>query len=233
MTKENLSILELFNEKRFLNLVAAYLKDKKINVKLTDWSNNVQSSLSFNEPSIENLSSKLFPNKLKNLQGLPMDVKLSHEPDHDEYYWIGVLINKLTYFVDIIVEKLNVTVSYSQAPQELETAGYCNVDIYALHQLGLTGKFDIFLSTKLFGDLITYNAREYCYIVTLPKRTTIYEKILILPLDGSCWFWLAIVMLVSTLIWKLYGLLEGKKYHWTFMFGMFSFFVGQSVEIKT
>jgi hypothetical protein len=66
-------------------------------------------------------------------------------------------------------------------------------------------------------------------MVPLPPPYSIYELILILPLDKSTWMWLGITLVASGLVWKL---LEGAT-HWNFLFGTFGFFVGKLIKVQT
>lgn len=97
-------------------------------------------------------------------------------------------------------------------------------------ELITTEKIDFYINAVVSKDLQSYNFVEFCSLVPLPPKYSIYELILILPLDKSCWMWLGITVVVCAVIWKMF---ERSKTGSGFLFGIFAFFVGQSAEIKT
>lgn len=80
------------------------------------------------------------------------------------------------------------------------------------------------------GDFVTHNYIDWCYLAPLPAKFSIYELILILPLDRSCWMWLGISVGISAIIWSMK---EGFGTFWDVSFRIFRFSVLQSTEIKT
>lgn len=216
----------------FLNLAAIYEENQKINVETFDWSKNASTQLTFAESQVENISQLLFPNKLKNLNGFPLYVAFVESFDTISVDYNSKGYNSWTFFIDIITEKLNTTSNFIQLKVDKSSSENFKKDVKnKIKNLIRDGRFDFYLNGFYGeGDLESYTHLDRCFLAPLPPKFSIYELILTLPLDKSCWLFLGITICISALVWRIFN---DKNSHWDFLFVIFAFFVGQSLEIKT
>lgn len=212
------------------NFVQIYQEGHKVITRNFDKTKNLTILKTFEEAQVENLSELLFPDKAQNLNGLPIDVVFYNF--NDAFMLNGKIYNKWTYFMEIVAQKLNGTLQYQEViPDKESVEKYRNSLIQQLIEFSKNDKFDFF--PNAFFDtstLISYNYESFCFMVPLPPKYSIFELVLILPLDKSCWMWLGISVAISFILWSLF---EGSGIQWNFLFGMYAFFFGQSATIKT
>lgn len=95
--------------------------------------------------------------------------------------------------------------------------------------LSLVESFKGFLEPKFYGHF----QENISFDVECPEPISIYEQILFRPFDNLCWIYLGVSVGFCSIVWRLYESVFEIDSHWHFLFGIFGFFVGQSVNIKT
>lgn len=215
----------LLRSKNLLNHAHIFEKNRKVFAGNYWWNKDLKSYDAFEGFTHKNISNIIFPNKLNNLEGFPLSIAgLEGEFYDDKAY------SKFTYFVEILTTKLNATLKYIKIPKP-DPKNYSKSIQKHFTRLCGDGKCDIiFLPQKLHQIFQAYNFVDQCFLAPMPPKRSIYELILTLPLDKSCWMWLGITVAVSALIWRIF---EGPKSHWNFLFGIFALFVGQDSNIRT
>lgn len=210
---------------RLLNVVQIYEDDREVIVKRFDMSTNICSYESFDE--FENLT-EIFPDKAKDLNGSPIFAVYVQGPDaftsNDQTFC------RWTYFLDIIAEKLNSTIIYKEIPlNESSWEAYRETREIWMKKLLSKKKLDFYLNYPNHKwDLQSYNHHSWCFLAPLPKKHSIVELILFMPLDKMCWMWLGSTIAVSTILWRI------SDGHWNFLFGAFGYLVGKyPVKIRT
>lgn len=217
--------------KNVLNYAQIYEEQQKVIAKSFDKYQISTTLYKFESSQQENLSQILFPDKSKNLNKFPLR-SIVGIPEISSGAINIHFFNKWPSFVDIIVEKLNATLIYEAKKSSEENAVKAINDTqkYA-EKLYEQGLLDFLINN--IGNQQTiqcYDDIEICLLVPLPPKYSIYELILILPLDKSCWMWLGITVVVSAIVWRIF---EGTGAHWNFTFGIFAYFVGQSLKIPS
>jgi hypothetical protein len=214
---------------RVWNLIHAYEENGEVIVKTLWVTMNQIISFHFKDLNVENISQVLFPDKTKDLYGISLYVAFVN---FDDALKVGdTVYGRWTYFIDIVAEKLNATATYIEIPFDMiKPENYIYHVISVFRQLYINGKAEFLINHAITkGNLESYSYEEYCFIVPLPPRYSIVELILILPLDNFCWMFLGISVMAAMVVWSVF---EGSKIHWNFLFGMFSFFVGQGAKIE-
>lgn len=211
-----------------LNIVQIYEQDRKILAKIYDWT-TFKTEIKIVENSHGgNLSGYLFRDKSKNLNG--NKIYASYLNDSDTHVLeTGRPNSKWTLYLDILAEKLNASLEFNRFQRDESSFEVYSQTRRRLIDEGISKKkLDFYLNyPQNKFELESYNNREYCIMAPLPKPYSITELILFLPLDISCWKWLGITITVSALVWRI------SENHWSFHFGAFSYFMGQSQSIKT
>lgn len=215
--------------KRNLHKIFIREKSHKIFVAVIDRVNHAVHSKNFTNANQKNLSEILFPTQTKNLNKRPLIIN---------YYFKSIFVFKSNktnnihckwiYFLKIVAEKMNATLNFieiildkTDRKSEIESKKDGIRDL--LHT-----DYDFFLNGfRTKSDLESYNYHDWCFIAPLPEPYPIFELILFLPLDKSCWMWLGITAATLTFIWRM------SEGHWNFFFGVFAYFVGQSFNIRT
>lgn len=213
------------------NLVQIFQEGQRVYVKNFYKTKNYLITLdSCDDCLIENVSELLFPDKSQNLYGLPIYV--AFVDFSDVLLRNGKIYSKWTFFADIVAEKLNGTLQYNQIIPSMESFEKFDETLKkSLTSFGVKDQLDLFINDHFpLSELTSYNFNTYCFMVPLPPKYSIFELILILPLDNLCWMWLGISVIVSFIIWSVF---EGSGIQWNFLFGIYAFFVGQNTRIKT
>jgi hypothetical protein len=167
-----------------------------------------------------------FADKLKSLDGFPLNIVWSKA--YDTLRTLdGRFINKYEPFIRTIAEQMNASMNVEEVIEE------------KLNYLLAIDKVDfVQRAIAVIIDLTYQEHHDYCFVVPMPPKYSIYELILILPLDKSCWIWLSVVVAISTIVWKFYGCIEEPRLnralssHWDFLFETFGFFLLQSRKLK-
>lgn len=197
-----------------------------------DRTRNLTTTLKLRNSDRENLSQILYPDRTKDLNGLPLYA-----------YWIASFQTskckncirpnyKWSFFLDVIAERMNATFKYFEmSVNVLSENAYLEQRRKSIRSLNIQLKLDFYLSdlNDKF-DLTSYDYNNWCYQAPLPDNISITDQILFLPMDKSCWMWLGVTVFVSTLVWRI------SEGHWSFPFGIFSYFTGQSqliIRIQT
>lgn len=213
------------------NIVQIYRENNKTIAKYFDISKNFTTFLTLDNIQKENFTEILFPDKVKSLDGV--ELYAAYMDDQNAVY-IGEEspICMWYFYVEIVAEKLNTTVKYIKLREnDTDSKSYQADRANQMVELIANNKLDFYLNYhKAKYDLESYYYENYCYMAPLPQPYSITELILFLPLDTSCWKYLGITLVASTVVWRL------SENHWSFPFGAFSYFMGQAqlvVRIKT
>lgn len=206
---------------RILNIAHIYESKKKVILTNLHPSRNLSFITTFDTYEITNLSEIVYPKKLKNLNGTQLNVISSLF--YNVIYTKDKVHSKWSYYLDILAEKMNVNLNFIRLPLKTETE--ISKELIRDHKLDF--HINGFVT---YGILSSYSNIKSCFVVPLPPKYSIYELVLILPLETSCWMWLGITVVICAFIWAIF---EGFGMMGRFLFGMFSLFVGQYNEIKT
>lgn len=212
------------------NLIRIYEENEKVFVRTFFKTKNLTTTCILNNSKVENISDLLFPDKAQHLYGLPINVVYFNF--FDAFVVDGKVYNKWTYFVEIVAQKLNGTLNFREIILNKETVEKYSESLEnQTNELIESDKLDFFINGVYTNSrLHSYNYQEYCFMVPLPPKYSIFELVLILPLDKSCWMWLGISVAASFILWSV---TEGSGIKWKFLFAMYAFFLGQNARIKT
>ncbi len=178
---------------KILNFAQIYAEDQKVIFRSFFRTKNLTTFRTFEHSKHENLSQIFFPDKAKNLEGFPLKVVFT---DWDLQFirkFEGFNVYRGDSHIEILFEELNMTDKASS---------YVLKDIENWQSMGRA-------LGKMYGDLISndemdihaalargygmelncYQTERICFLAPLPETYSIYEQVLILPLDGACWFW--------------------------------------------
>lgn len=223
------TIQETFNNT--LNYAHIFEENREVTLRVYHRSKESADIQIFESSQCGNLSESLFPDKSKNLHKLPLYVAGNRGMSFDTFFDDGVGYNKWMYFIKIVAKKMNATIEFTEIAYDMKNFFVELERLSIINELIKDGRLDFYLNGKLFdGSIESYNYIDYCFLVPLPTKYSIYELILLMPLDTSCWMWLSITVVATALVWRLS---DGKGSHWNYLFGVFAYFVGQSVEIRT
>jgi hypothetical protein len=183
----------------------------------------------FENSQHENLSEILFPDKAKNLHGLTLLIiqGLSDFVVNRQ----GKIQSQWNEYLETVAKKLNATLKFVTIEiNEIDHLQWLYLMDAKVNMLQKSGKID-FLLNSMYNSyaLESYNNLEICFLIPLPPKYSIYELILILPLDKSCWLLLGVTVAISALIWRFF---EGSGAQWNLIFGVYAYFLGQSTNIK-
>lgn len=147
----------------------------------------------------------------------------------------GKFINKVSKFIEIIRDKLNASINMIEIVKNcLTQPEFDNRSRIELHEHNLI--LDFYASPDAGMDnsglIPFYGDTDHCFLVPLPPKIAIYEQILIRPMEREVWFFLGISIATSAFIWRLFKNFGAEDSLWHFLFGMYAFFVGQSVEFR-
>ncbi len=219
---------------KILNFAQIYEEDQKVIFRSFFRTKKLTTFRTFNNSKHENLSQIFFPDKAKDLEGFPIKIILTNRDLEDmkrkEIY------NPWRDYLSAIAQALNATLSVKITfieydPKTPSTTDYTRELYERCKQLSYEDKLD--LQPQVFVSpmrvLSKYFYEKNCWNVPLPPKYTIYEQVLFLPLDSSCWIFLGITTAMSAVLWRL---LEGPGSQWNFLFGIYSLFVGQYAEVR-
>lgn len=220
----------LFYTKTLLNHAHIFMDNREITAGVMFWHRKFITFYSFPDLNYENVSDILFPDKVSDLEGFPLYIVFTNKKGSEVSN--GNVYSRWSEFVVILSEKLNATLKVHEISNDQTSLENFSSNISKnLFKLYWKGEFDIFIESHRSHQLFqAYGFEEQCFIAPLPKKISIYEYILFLPLDKSCWMMLGLTIGVSALIWRIS---EGPRSHWNFLFGMFALFVGKYEEIRT
>lgn len=182
----------------------------------------------------KNLSKLLFPDKLKNLHGSTLKITFADSMEtlinHDR-----TTLDKLMNFLAIIKQKMNATLDFIEIAQLWYERGplweAVREDLSKIYH-----KIDMHMWTQpnnLIGVINYYEKEKICLLVPYPPKISIIDQILFRPLEREVWMYLGISIGVTAIVWRLHRNYGANDSTGNFLFGIFSFFVGQSAEFKT
>jgi hypothetical protein len=205
-----------------LNFAQIYEENRKVILRSFYRTKNLTIYETFKDANSENLSLILFPDKTKNLNGFPQYIVFTK---------YGNIYGKWIAFFETAAQKLNLTLNNIEIVVKNRTQKNFHPRVLSeLKNLIEEDRMDFFI-TNLFRHVLlkTYSFFELCYLVPLPPKYSIYELVLILPLDYISWTCLGFTVAVSALAWRLF---EGSGAHWNFLFGSYAVFLNQFVKIR-
>lgn len=225
--KESHKMLKRFE--KIANFAVIYEENRKVIVKSLYGIKKLEIIKTFKSSHHKNLSKILYPEKMKNLEKFPLYVAYSvHGFTHVTLD--GKLINIWTHFAEIVAEKLNATLTYVKIEVDKTSRGNLIVsEKKNFVKLSQERRLDFFVNANFKSELECYHTIDQCFLVPIPPEYSIYELILVLPLDKSCWIFLGVTIGVLALFWRLF---EGSGAHWNLIFGSFALFVGKSIKIR-
>ena len=207
---------------RFLNYAQIYEENREVILRSFHKTRNLKILRKFKNFHRENLSKIIFSDNSRDLYGQPLHV-LYHENN------IKAFPNKWTFFLEIVAKKLNSSIIYTKVKPNYKTdRTFSESYRYILYEFMVNATVDFDL-TFFNYQLESYSYIELCFVCPPPKTFFIYELILILPLDNSCWMALGLTILLTAIIWRIF---EGPKSHLRFLFGIYSLMVGQFSDFK-
>ncbi|KAG5679860.1 hypothetical protein PVAND_009397 [Polypedilum vanderplanki] len=224
-TKLSKTAAENFPQLGIFNFAIIHSENSSIFTTISNHFTNTSST-----EQLKPLTEKLFPDKLKNLNGYHyriivhhlMSYSLINEENSD-------FVAKNRYLIDIICQLQNAKVDYNILPS-------VNVfdTIEQLEMLINNRQMDLTLSEPLKMSIegsrvITFEEKALCAIAPYGQKPKDVIRIFI---DG--WFLgaLGISFLSVMIIWRLYQNRGAVESHWEIFFILFKFLHGQSSEIK-
>lgn len=209
-----------------LNYAYILQKDQTIHIWNFWWTKNSLTLKIFKNANFQNISQIIFPDKLRNLQKYPINI-FYHE-GYVVHLYNGKLYSEWNFYFNIVAAKLNSSINLIKLYPNHGSSEELEMEMTKHHESRI---YDVLLipiaEPQLFQE---YDFQQRCFLAPVPPERSMYEVILFLPLDISCWMWLALTFAISALIWRIF---EGPNSQWKILFGLFALFVGQYSEVKT
>lgn len=170
----------------------------------------------------------VFPDKLKNLNGYKFTILLWDSPPR--IFAVYGRINSPEYgFMFEIAKLRNARVQPATQRRSLKSG-----DVVKAMR---SGNFDVCINTEMFFNdssliksVITFDTDGYCAMVPLPKRNPTYE-FLFTPFDKWTWILILASTICGAVVWQLLGTSsEASSSGFYFIFGVYSYFIGQSTS---
>lgn len=174
----------------------------------------------------ESLIKILYPDKMKNLNGISLNVTIYNE--NSRVYGTKMYLN---YFLKIIEEKINVKIAYDQIMFQ------CLEDLVNQYNERRNNRVFIFSPNTyyLYGDpptkLISYEESSICILVPIPPEESFGSDILIKPFDGAIWISLGVTLIITGIFWKLLSE-NGSDSSWRYIYGIIGYLLGQGVLLR-
>ena len=100
----------------------------------------------------------------------------------------GELLGERSCFVKLVADELNATFNYIELEYDREKFEKGYTHFRPVVKLVRRDKLDFLVNgLSHYGNLESYDYYEYCFVAPLPPKYKIYEQVLVLPLDVSCW----------------------------------------------
>lgn len=235
-SEKRTAMMKTLNYLHIINAVLIYEKNSEIFSIVPNLFTKSQKLLK--DLDTKNLTSILFPDKFQNLHDFKF--KIVYTSHSDSIYLSGKYLQcPLCNFPYILKNRLKIDIEFVELG-----ANVTNSSRIILQVLGegrnLTNNFTIYmhiigiytLPLYLVPKLRTYQQNEQCFVVTVPKSIPIYEQILILPLESRLWVFLLITIACCMIIWKFYNKFGLTDSHWHFLFVIYGYFLGQSLNLR-
>lgn len=205
-----------------LNIAQIYEKNEEVIARIFDILERSAIFTSFENAQYENLSEILFPEKKIDFDGYLLYVAFGDGTFAGVYDWNEKPNCIWTYYLDIVAEKFNADLEFTEIPRNETFEPYR--ETRERHMLKLIDKRNLDFHLNYYSDksdLQSYHYEYLCFYAPVPNPFPIIELIFFLPLDKDCWMWLLITIAVSTFLWRF------SEGHWNFPFGAFSYLMGQ------
>ncbi len=220
--KDESNEIKLLFHSRVWNVAHIYEENQKIVLRNFYKTKNLTTFRTFDSNERENLSEILFPNKVSNVEGFIFNIGFIEF--QEEFKYKGRVESKWTTLIEILISKVNGTLKFHQYFNDEES-------IQGYEKDEIEGKIDFHLNGYFYNGIFnSYTNSEFCFMVPLPRSYTVYEMILFLPFEKSCWISLGLTVIASAFIWRIF---EGPGSQWRLFFGVFALFVGQFVKIRS
>ncbi len=174
---------------KFPNSAAICEENQKITFRNVDMRTKIQTQGTFGKFEFQNLLEHIFPDKFSNLLGSPI-----YAAYNDNNFDNALIIKQKSFFMELVAEKLNGTLKYNkikikEVNESLHEKGF-HVFIPII-KAASERKLDFYLNgLRFYGGLQSYEYEEKCFWILVPPSYYIYEQILFMPLELSCWIWL-------------------------------------------
>lgn len=194
--------------------------------------------LNLNDIQTKNISSLLFPDKIKNLNKYSLNVTFSDSDIFSTVSKNGEWVDFYSYFVDIIRQKLNASIKCVQLIKNFQnwTEFFGKYD-EEMKPLVLSLQLDLSIISRIRhitpGQVVLmYETMDTCILAFLPPSISIHEQILFRPLEPQTWIYLGATFVVFICVWRMFKNFGADDSHWHFMFVVIGYFLGHSVGIK-
>ncbi|CAG9811577.1 unnamed protein product [Chironomus riparius] len=167
----------------------------------------------------------LFPDKLKDLQGLKVVVTV-HEQAPSVMIRSRTVSSPMMYFLDILEQFLHVKFKLHVLHD------YSELNVYRKNRkMQLTLNTVIYYETK-DPKLFTYEKNGYCALVPVPSKVPLYHLIFIKPFDGAIWILFGVSIIGSVAVWRIYRGRGSVDSHCQLAAGIFMMFIGQCADFS-
>jgi hypothetical protein len=197
-------------------------------------------NLELQEIPTENLTSILFPNKLKNLNHHKLKLPVTFQVPKIfavDMFGVKKVFAKYTRLADILKDFMNAEIHYEVISvlnffTQEEMLSSRSKTYEAMRQnlevdLSIS---DVFVYRDKSPKLLTYEPVELCAFLAVPPEISLYTQILILPFEKTIWILLVISVMSCAIIWRAYEKIGIFDQCGKFIFGIFGFFLGQGTN---
>lgn len=231
-----------FDYCKVLNLIIIFEKDKTINIvmpnkfkALRQFKINLADLVKKDQQ--ESSSFSFFEDKTSKLNQHNLNIIYKNSHATSTFLQNGKVLSKYTYYLDILAQFMNASLNFIEIVKTFETIEDFNSKIQSEIKEKITrGKLDLSIIENVFlrrtSKLLSRQQQENCFMLEIPPKIAIYEQILILPLDRTCWILLGVVIFISAVVWWIFNLIYKMSSHWSFLFGIYGLFLGQWSEIR-
>lgn len=221
-------------EHRIINGIFIYEENSQIQVEVPNIF-NTDKHFVLTKKIPGNLMEIFFYDKLEDLSNYTLNVYSFHYPPRFVMK-DGELICRFCKFIEIVQKHLRVNIELKELAT-FEDLKYGLDNIQKFH-FKLKSSFKIYLNlndlmiTANHKTISTYYLEDCCYFIKNPPKIPIYEQILILPLDKTIWLMMAISTGCCAVVWRLYKNHGADDSYWHFIFVVYGYFLGQSLNLR-
>ncbi|CAG9806800.1 unnamed protein product [Chironomus riparius] len=216
---QRIQALNVFSALGFLNVVLVHKTDDILYETFEPFLNGLKILTNPEDSSL------VFPDKVKNLNGMHFKVPYFYQPPVVDIK-DGVLYSPMLYFLEAVGIAQNARVDLIFLPNS--THLIVNWLTRSMH-LTINSGVGIKISEP---KLLTYEKKSYCALVPVPLKASFFHVIFIEPFDSFTWIFIALSVLSSVAVWRMFQSRGAVDSHWKVAFGIFTIFIRQGADFS-
>lgn len=178
--------------------------------------------------------SHLFPDKLKDMQGYPYKIIVSHQFPRLNVHKGRMKGIDASIFTEIVKhQNASMKIAFEVSPNDPRgTLKFYDVLIGRMADLTLNTVLHSLESSMFLKFINTYDEVGFCALIPIPSRLSFLHFILT-PFDAWSWILLTGSIAISGVMWKLLRRRStGSNSAWYFIFNVVGYFLAQSIPMR-